>query len=490
MSNKPRAFPSPILDPDVPPLSSSFDTLLLASGLSVELTPGVIAALLFVFVLLLVASAVFSGSEVALFSLEGSDREALAAAPDTASQRVLALLEYPRRLLVTILLLNTVTNVTAAILAALITAQVAASFSLNPTLTVFLEVIALTFVLLVVSEITPKLIATQHAIAFSRRVSGLILLLHRLLYPISSMLARSMLTTQRWFKPSVGQRISQEDLKAMAEIGELHGTLEMQERELINSIVEFGETTVREIMVSRLDVVALPETVTLEEALDVIRTSGHSRLPLYSEHLDHIIGVVYAKDLLPYLSQNGDALHPQTHGNGAATELDWVSIVRPAMFVPDGRKLDDLLRDFQLRKTHMAVVVDEYGGTAGLVTLEDVLEEIVGDIRDEHDEPEAKRFRQINEDTFRFDARIDLDEVNDLLGLEMDTQSFDFETLGGLVFHLTGSIPEVGDEVVYDPIRMRIESLDNHRIGTILVRLERSYDTDAAPEKDASGSES
>lgn len=409
---------------------------------------------------LLLASALFSGSEVALFSLGEQARASLQERGDRASRRVLKLLEQPRQVLVTILILNTSVNVAAAILSALLTGVLAEAQQWNHTLTLLLEVIVLTFVLLVLSEISPKLIATRNAAAYARAVSGLLLALHRVLYPFSNLLARSTQALQHRFKPGLRRRLSSEDLKAMADVGEAHGTLEEAERELIYSIVEFGETTVREIMVSRLDMTALPVTATLEEAFELIRESGHSRVPLYIDHLDNILGVVYAKDLLPYLRQTGD-------GQG----VDWTRIARPAIFVPLGKKLDDLLKDFQSRKTHIAIVVDEYGGTAGLVTLEDVLEEIVGDIRDEHDEDEEELYQQIDPATYRFDGRINLDDLNEVLGLELDTEAYDFETLGGLIFHLAGAIPAPGDEMTFESLRLRVETVENHRIGQVLVQV-------------------
>lgn len=447
-----------MLDPDTPPLSVPLYLAQHTTHISLE--PTAVVVELVIFVLLLLASALFSGSEVALFSLDRSAREVLVERGDRSDLRVLTLLEHPRQLLVTILLLNTIVNVAAAILAAIMTAQVAAGLALSSVLVVILEVIALSFVLLVVSEITPKLVATQHAMTYSRRASGVLLFLHRLLHPITHVLARSMNAIQGRLKAPAPQRISTDDLKAMVAIGEAHGTLEEEERNLITSIVEFGEVTVREIMVSRLDVVALPVSATLPEALTLIRESGHSRMPLYVEHLDNILGIVYAKDLLPYLPPN----------NGTP-RIDWTRIARPPMFVPLGKKLDDLLTDFQAKKTHMAIVVDEYGGTAGLVTMEDVLEEIVGDIRDEHDEPEERLYQQLDADRYRIDARMNLDEIDDLLGLSVDADHFDFETLGGLIFHLTGDIPAVGQEIAYGPLRMHVETVENHRIGSVLVQV-------------------
>ncbi len=423
------------------------------------MTTGFVVGSLITLLVLLFLSAVFSGSEVALFSLTGSSRDALAARTDRASQRVLKLLERPRQLLISILILNTVVNVAAAIVAALLTGSFAVAMNWSPTVTIVLEVLALTFVLLVLSEITPKLLATQHAIAFSRAVSGFLSIFHRILYPISNLLANSTRLMQG--RIAAGKRyISSEDLKALADVGEAHGTLEEEERELIYSIVEFGETSVREIMVSRLDIVALPLSATLDEALELIRTSGHSRMPLYVDHLDNILGIIYAKDLLPHL-----------HRDDGSARLDWTRIARPAIFVPLGKKLGDLLKDFQTRKTHIAIVVDEYGGTAGLVTLEDVLEEIVGEIRDEHDDHDDNLFERIDDKTFRFDARINLDDVNEILGTELDTEEYDFETLGGLIFHVMGSIPAEGDELEFGSLKMRIESLENHRIGQVLVEV-------------------
>ncbi len=427
-----------------------------------------------VLVLLLLASAIISGSEVALFSLDGSVKETLAEAEDQASRRVLALLEKPHSLLITILLLNTFVNVSAAILAALITERMASGLALSQTVVFILEVIVLTFVLLVVSEITPKLIAKRHATTYSRIVSAPLMVLHKLLRPISSVLARAMRFVQSRFKPRPPPPLSSEDIKAMAEIGEAHGTFEEEERELIHSIVEFGDTSARAIMINRLDIVALPVTATLAEAIEIIRTSSLSRLPLYVDHLDNILGMIYAKDLLPYLK----------NGNGVQ-RIDWTSLMRPTMFVPMGRKLDDLLKDFQRKKTHLAIVVDEYGGTAGMVTLEDVLEEVVGDMRDELDEAESDLYEKLGEDRFRIDARIDLDDLNDLLALDFDTESFDFETLGGLIFHLTGNIPSEGEEMVYDRLSMRVETVENNRIRHVHVQVKPLVEDKTLPEKRA-----
>ncbi len=374
--------------------------------------------------------------------------------------RVIRLLERPRQLLISLLVLNTLVNVATAVLAAMLTAAVASAQNWNLTLTLVVEVLVITFVLIVMSELSPKLLAARHATRFARTTSGLLMILHRVLYPISNLLAKSTRLMQARMTSS-SRRLSSEDLRVLADVGESHGTLEEEERELIYSIVEFGETSVREIMVSRLDIVSLPVTSTLEETLALIRESGHSRMPLYVDHLDNILGIIYAKDLLHHMNRR----------EGSA-RLDWTRIARPAIFVPMGKKLGDLLKDFQTKKTHIAIVVDEYGGTAGLVTLEDVLEEIVGEIRDEHDETEEELYERVDESTYRFDARINLDDVNELVGIELDTETYDFETLGGLIFHLTGSIPQEGDEIEFDSLKIRVEAVENHRIGQVLVSVE------------------
>ncbi len=397
-----------------------------------------------------------------MFSLSAAAKESLSQKSDRASREVLTLLGRPRHLLITILILNTVLNVSAAVLAAVITAGIAAAQQWSTTATFAIEVLVLAFVLLVVSEITPKLIASQHAVAYSRLVARPLRLLHRLLYPLVAVIAIWMKRTQQGFNrrfvsPDV---LSPEDVKMMAEIGRAHGSLEDDELEWIQSIVDFGETPVRAVMINRLDIAALPVTASMPDALRLIRSTGHSRLPLFVDHLDNILGVVYAKDLLPYLASGRRSPRP-----------DWTRLMRPPMFVPLGKKLDDLLQDFQRRKTHVAIVVDEYGGTAGLVTLEDVLKEVVGDFRDEHDEDEGPEYEILGAGRYRIDARMNLDDINDLLDLDLDTESFGFETLGGLIFHLAGDIPSEGDVVAYGRLTLTVEAVESNRIRLVQVSV-------------------
>ncbi|MYI84532.1 MAG: HlyC/CorC family transporter, partial [Rhodothermaceae bacterium] len=243
-----------------------------------------------------------------------------------------------------------------------------------------------------------------------------------------------------------------------AEIGKDHGSLEEDEHGWIQSLLDFGDTTVRAIMVNRLDISALPITASLKEALELIRICGHSRLPLYKDHLDNIQGVVYAKDLLPYV-------------NKPDASIDWTHLMRPPIFVPLGRKLDDLLQDFQHRKTHLAIVVDEYGGTAGLVTLDDVLEEVVGEMEDEHDEVRDTLIIPLGNRKYKVDARINLDDLNDAANISLPTDTYEFETLGGLIFHLAGDIPEPGYTTVHDRMEISVDEVENNRIRMVHIRI-------------------
>ena len=415
-------------------------------------------------VVLLGFSALFSGSEVALFSITAGERESLREAGDPEGARVLRLLDRPRRLLAAILLLNTVVNVGAAILSTQLVLAASGAFGWEPWVALVANVVGLTFVLLITSEIAPKLIASRAPARFARAAGRLLAPLVRAVTPVADLLAALASGIQGRFRAEA-ESLSSDDIKSMADVGEAQGSIGEEERALIHSIVEFGETTVREVMVSRVDVQALSAAADLDEALALIRESGHSRFPLYDEHLDNVLGVVYAKDLLPSLDAGG------------ATP-DWAALARRPLFVPPGKTLDDMLVDFQASSTHMAIVVDEYGGTAGLVTLEDLLEEVVGEIRDEMDRPDAEPVvESVEPGVFRAEARVDLDDLADAVGVELDTDGFDFETLGGLILHLAGDIPAVGDEVEHEGLRLRVESVEDNRI--LAVRVETQPEAEA-----------
>ena len=419
-----------------------------------------------VFLTLLGLSALFSGSEVALFSIQPGEREALRETPEPRSDRVLALLERPRRLLAAILLLNTVVNVGAAILSTQLMLGAAQDYGWSPVVALAANVVGLTFVLLVTSEIAPKLVASRQPVRFATAVAGFLGVLVRLVSPVADLLARLATAVQGQFR-AVAEPLSSDDIKSMADVGEAQGSIGEQERALIHSIVEFGETTVRAVMVSRVDVQSLPTDASLDDALDLIRRTGHSRFPLFREHIDNVLGVVYAKDLLPTIE-----------GDGATP--DWEALARKPLFVPPGKTLDDMLADFQQSSTHMAIVVDEYGGTAGLVTLEDLLEEVVGEIRDELDRPENEDLiEDLGHGAFRAQARVDLDDLAEATGVDLADADFDFETLGGLILHLAGDIPQPGDEVTHAGLQFHVEEVEENRI--LGVRVEPLSEPEPPP---------
>ena len=428
-------------------------------ALGATLSPGAIAIQGSVLVALLAFSSFCSGAEVALFSLSPGEREALAESDASGARRVLHLLERSRRLLVAILLLNTVATVGIALLAARLVDAVAVAQEWDQTVALVLNVVVVTFLILVVSEIAPKLIASRRPAATAQRLAPLLAPLVRAVAPLADALAAVAQGIQSRVR-AVAEPISSADLKTMADVGEAQGSLEEGEHALIHSIVEFGETTVREVMVSRVDMTALEGDATLGQALDLIRTSGHSRFPLYRDSLDHVLGVVYAKDLLPHLGGDPD------------TRVDWPAIARRPLFVPPAKALDDMLADFQRTNTHMAIVVDEYGGTAGLLTLDDLLEEVVGEIRDELDDAEDGRLvHPLPDGAFRAQARIDLDDLADAVGVPLPTDTFDFETLGGLILDALGRLPDPGDEVDVDRLRLRVETMEESRIGDVRVEV-------------------
>ena len=437
--------------------ASAYFGFLLATG---EPDFFVIGIQLIIMILGLIFSAVFSGSEVAFFSLSNrlevlkQDEN-----PHTADDRILIMLDKPRRLLATILIGNTFANILASVMAAVITGSLLAIIGLSEILVYAIQVVVLTFVILILSEITPKIIAINNPLQISRRVSGFIYVLFILLKPIAKILAESAITLERYL-PKPTNKMTTDDIKTMAEVSEKEGSIKEDEREIIENVIEFGITSVREIMTSRVNVVGVSVNDSLKSVLALIKDQSFSRMPLYENDLDTILGVIYAKDVLPYL--NIDDEEPS---------LNWKTISRKALFIPATKKLDDLLRDFQKEKTHMAIVVDEYGGTEGLVTMDDILEEIVGDIVDDEGE-EPSLYTRFKSGIYIFDAQIDLDDMEDILECELTSEEDEYETLGGLIYHLTESLPTVGERVQFKNLELTVHSVQNNRIKKVRVKVD------------------
>jgi len=407
----------------------------------------------------LLISALYSGSEVAFFSVANQadqlDEKGEYAKKDS---KILAMLQKPRRLLATILIGNTFANIVSSVLAAVIAGKIAFYYGLPVTIVYAVEIVVLTFMILILSEITPKVVAINNPLKISRRMAGFIHINFVLLTPISKLIANSTMTLEKSL-PKPDNKMTAQDLKTMAEMSEQEGSIKGDEREIIENVIEFGNITVREIMTSRVNIVAVQMSSTLTEVIELIQEKGLSRMPLIDNDLDTILGVIYAKDVLPYINTNLEEVG-----------INWNTIARKALFIPATKKLDDLLRDFQHEKTHIAIVVDEYGGTEGIVTLDDILEEIVGDIGDEYDENEEKLFTKFKNGVYIFDAKIDLDDLDEILGTSISADDDEFETLGGLVYHLTERIPNVGERMNYKNLELTVHSVKNNRVKKLRVK--------------------
>lgn len=308
-------------------------------------------------------------------------------------------------------------------------------------------------IMLIFGELIPSALAAQRAEQAALQWTPIVILLTYALAPLSA-LTRGL---SGLFTASMGASsayITEEEIKTLVDVGSEEGVIEDEEKEMIYSVLQFNDKVVRELMVPRIDIVGLSAEATLEQALQVAVSEGHSRIPVYEGTIDHIIGVLYAKDLLTRLDE-------------ANRQRQVREIMRPAYFVPESKRASELLEELQRQKVHMAIVIDEYGGTAGLITIEDLLEEIVGEIQDEYDPEEEAEYQQINADEYRFDAGIPLVEVNELLNVELSTEESD--TLGGYIFAVLGKVPQVGESFERDGLRFTVESLDGRRIEWVRV---------------------
>lgn len=409
------------------------------------------------FILLLILSAFFSGSESAYFSLSEFDLERLKDEKEKSgsTKRILSLLSKPRRLLLCILSGNTIVNVAAATVAAFFIEGTIRRGAIAGHTGILLEIIVVTFIILVFSEVSPKVFAIKQSLKFARVTSLPLRLIVFLLFPIVFVFEKiangfSNLFHVRKELPFV----TEEELKTFIDIGEEKGTLDKAEREMIHSIFEFRETTVKEVMVPRIDMHCIEKNLSIQDVMTLVKEKGHSRIPVYNEKVDDIIGILFVKDLLPFLA--GEKVLP-----------DLETLVRKPYFVPESKLIDELLKEFQKERIHMAIVVDEYGGTAGLITLEDVIEEIVGEIRDEYDR-EKPLIRKIDPRSWLIDAKINIEELNDRLGFKIPTDE-DYESLGGFILSLTGSIPAEKESVEYGDLNIVIEKVQGRRIKSVRV---------------------
>ncbi len=433
------------------------DTAQLGS-LSIQFHPLTIgiAVSIVVVLLLLLTSALISGSEVAYFSLSPTDKQKLQKKNKT-NQRVLKNLENPEKLLATILVTNNFVNIGIIILTSFITSNLVTIE--NSQVTEFiLQVVLITFFLLLFGEIFPKVYATHFALGFAKFMSLPLQILEKVFRPVNSMLIYSTSFVNRRLQKH-RKKISMDEISQALELTSDHELSD--EKEILEGIVKFGNKNVEEIMKPRVDVVSIDIKSGFAEVLRVINESGYSRIPVYTDSFDNISGILYIKDILPH-SHKGNS-------------FKWQTLIRAPFHVPETKKISSLLEEFQKTKVHLAIVVDEYGGTAGIVTLEDILEEIVGDITDEFDE-EENFFTKITDNKYLFDGKVLLGDFYKTIDCDdsvFDEVKGDADTLAGLILELKGEIPSLYEKIDCCCFHFTIEAVDNRRIKQIKVEIDR-----------------
>ncbi|MBS1978774.1 MAG: gliding motility-associated protein GldE [Bacteroidetes bacterium] len=407
---------------------------------------------------MLMMSGIISASEVAFFSLKADDLDRCQASDDPKDKSICELLKKPRLLLATILIMNNFVNVGVVTISTFLMWDMAQTRRPAETI-VGIVTFATTFAITLFGEIIPKVYATQRNIAVAHRVAVLWQFLERICRPISFILMGMSNVVERRIEKR-GYSSTVEELNQALELTTgSEGTTE-DEKEILRGIVNFGTLTVKQIMKSRQEISAVDVELNFRELLDAVSKSGFSRIPVYRGTLDHVEGILYTKDLLPYL--------------GEAETFQWQKLLRPGFFIPETKRLDSLLKDFQSRHVHMAIVSDEYGGTSGLITLEDLIEEIIGEINDEFDEV-ALPYQKIDDRTFVFEGRITLHDF--CKALDIDTSVFDeikgeSESLGGLMLELNRSMPNAGDKIAYERFVFTIVAVDQKRIKRIRVSIQ------------------
>ncbi len=409
--------------------------------------------------LLLLVSGFASGSEIAFFSLSPNDLNELEEGKSPDDAKIKELRENSERTLATILITNNLVNVTIIMLLTYFFDN-AVHFGSWWLEFIFMTVL-LTFLLLLFGEIMPKIYCSQHPLRFCRSAVSGILFFRKLFYPFATIVMGSGRLADKVVKKD-SHLLSVDDLEQALELTDKEDIKE--EQRMLEGIVRFGDETAKEIMTSRQDVIDLDFKATFQEVMQCVVENNYSRIPVYQDNSDNVRGILYIKDLLPHLSK----------GNN----FRWQSLIRPPYFVPETKKIDDLLREFQENKVHIAIVVDEYGGTSGIVTLEDILEEIVGEINDEYDE-EEKFYQRINSNTFVFEGKTLLSDFYKILNLDDDIfeeVEGDADSLAGLLLEIKGDFPKMHEKITYKNFTFEILDMEERRISKVKVVVHEKAD--------------
>jgi gliding motility-associated protein GldE len=397
-----------------------------------------------------------SGSEVAFFSLTPTDLEELNGSETKRSKTLGKLIEQPKSLLASILIANNFINVGIVILSAYITAGLF-DFTNSPLLGFIFNVVVITFLILMFGEVLPKVYANSNAVAFALFMASPIMGVRKTMSPLISGLVWVSNLFENQNKR--GKSLSVNDLEHALELTDEDATTD-DEHKILQGIVKFGSTTVKQIMKPRTDVVALDVQYSYEEVMNVIVSHGFSRIPVYAESFDEIKGILYIKDLLPYIE--------------VEDTFDWKQLIREPFYVPEYKKIDDLLKEFQEKKIHLAIVVDEFGGTSGIITLEDVIEEIVGEINDEFDDEDLV-YSKLDDKNYVFEGKTPLNDfykVLDIDGDDFEDSKGDSDSLAGFILEISGQFPDKNDVLTFNQYTFTIEALEKRRIQRIKVTIE------------------
>jgi len=403
-------------------------------------------------VFLLIGSGLISGSEIAFFGLSPSDKNQLKASLSNKHKVIIKLTESPKMLLATILIANNVINIAIIIISSLIFNNYM-TFS-SGILNFMLQIVLTTFLILLFGEVIPKTYANRNPLLVSEIMAIPLLFLQRILYPVSNILVKSTNVINHNI-----EKKSSLSLKNLSEAVNITSDTKEEEKRFFKDIIQFGQTDVKQIMKARMDIIALDINSTFHDVLNTILKSGYSRIPVYRDSIDQIKGVLYIKDLLPFFDIN---------------DYEWQNVIREPFFVPESKKIDDLLKEIKERKIHLVVVVDEYGGTSGIVTLEDILEEIVGDISDEFDQEDIV-YSKIDQKTYIFEGKTSLNDFYRILNIDgelFEDKKGDSDTIAGFLLENTEKIPEEGQVFIANKLKFTIEKVNKKRIISIKAELQ------------------
>ena len=438
------------------PLPDAVNALIILNFASVDLvsSAGLIAGLA-VTILLLLCSAAASASETAFFSLSPSQLSEIRTSKASVDKRIIYLLENSRLLLATILITNNLVNVGIVILSTFLVNHYL-DFSANPLMGFLFQVVIITALLLLLGEIMPKVIATRKPVSIASMLATPLIIVQKILYPFSMLLVNSTRFVDK--RQAQNHHITLDDISNAIDITN-DGQVDEEDRKIMKSITRFGEINAREIMSPRVDLTVIDNALSFSEVQKIIMESGYSRIPVYNETPDTITGILYIKDLLPHLSENDT--------------FAWEKLVRPPFFIPENKPINDLLQEFQEKKIHMAVVVDEYGGTSGIITLEDIIEEIVGEINDEFDiEADNRFYSRVDGHNYIFEGKTSINDMCRVLGLDdriFDEAKGESESLAGLILELAGKMPSTGETFNLGEFIFRIEAADKRRIKKVKI---------------------